>query len=410
MRILFLSNRYPPYLTGGYEVACQAIAESLRERGHEVLVLTSNYGLPEAKIEGHVHRLLHRVQDSHSLLQLARWEIEDNRLLRQLVEDWKPDVIYAWALLQLFPSLQRTLKSLSVPVVFNVQDIWIPTQIEQSEQYTEAWRKPGSNLAKDLAKRVLRAAIKWQHPQWLEPITIDDLELGHIIFCSRFREQQHKEMGFPFRETAVIYNGIDVKRFQGEAGKTADGLLKVLFVGRLAREKGTHTVIRAISKLIHDGNRNIRLTVVGVPVHPLEYTEELRGLANNGCREHVEFIYNVPNHELPQVYREHDVLVFSSIGPEGFPVTLLEAMACGLLIVGTTTGGSAEILEDGANSLTYPPDDAVALAEQCRWIAENRQKSSSLALAGQEFVRQQFNLDKLAEQTERYLESMSAGR
>jgi glycogen synthase len=406
IRILFLTNRYPPYITGGYEIACQAIAEGLRERGHEVLVLTSNYGLQETKIEGHVHRLLHRPQDTHSLLQQARWEINDNRLLKQLVHSWKPDVIYAWALLQLFPSLHRTLKSLGIPVVFNVQDIWIPAQIEQSEQYTEAWLKPGTNLVKAVAKRAIRSAIQLRHPTWLRPISVEDMELSRIVFCSHFRETQHKEMGFPFKETKVIYNGIDISRFTGEAGKKANGILKVLFVGRLAREKGPHTVIKAISKLVDDGNQDIRLTVAGVPVYPLEYAEELRGLVTNGCREVVKFMYNVPNHELPGIYRDHDVLVFSSIGNEGFPVTLLEAMACGVMVVGTTTGGSVEILEDGINGLTFPPGDDVALAQRCKWIAENPRKSSSLAVAGQEFVRQKFNLNKIAAQTEDYLISM----
>jgi glycogen synthase len=406
LRILFLTNRYPPYIMGGYEIACQSIAEKLRDRGHEVLVLTSNYGLSESKIEGHVHRLLHRPQDTHSLLQLARWEINDNRLLRQLVDSWKPDVIYAWALLQLFPSLHRTLKGLRVPVVFNVQDIWIPTQIEHSEQYTEAWLKPGTNLIKNVVKRGIRAINKLQHPDWLQPIGVEDMELDRIVFCSQFREKQHIERGFPFKETKVIYNGIDVSRFQGEAGKKANGTLKVLFVGRLAREKGPHTVIQAVSKLVHDGSRNIRLTVVGVPVYPLEYAEELRGLANNGCREFVEFMYNVPNHELPEIYRNHDVLVFSSIGDEGFPVTLIEAMACGVTIIGTTTGGSAEILEDGINSLTFPPDDPIALAERFKCIIENPKKSRSLAIAGQELVREKFRLNKIIEQTEAYFDSI----
>jgi glycogen synthase len=406
LRILVISNRYPPYYTGGYEIACQAIAEGLREQGHEVLVLTSTYGLQEAAIEGHVHRLLHRPQDAHSLLQLARWEINDNGLVEQLIHSWKPDVIYAWALLQLFPSLQRTLKRLTIPVVFNIQDIWIPAQIEQSKQYTEAWLKPGSNLMKDIVKRGIRAINQWQRPDWLQPIGVEDMELGRIVFCSQFREKQHRERGFPFKETTVIYNGIDVKQFQGAADKQPNGMLKVLFVGRLAREKGPHTVIQAIYKLVQGGSRNIRLTVVGVPVYPMEYAEELRGLADNGCREFVEFMYNVPNHELPGIYRNHDVLVFSSIGDEGFPVTLIEAMACGVTIIGTTTGGSAEILEDGINSLTFPPDDPIALAERFRCILENPGKSRSLAAAGQELVREKFCLNKIIKQTESYFNSI----
>ena len=75
MRVLFISERYPPYLTGGYEVACAAVAEGLRRLGHEVRVLTSDFGLNGTRPdEPHVDRHLHYKQNATSLRELARWE------------------------------------------------------------------------------------------------------------------------------------------------------------------------------------------------------------------------------------------------------------------------------------------------------------------------------------------------
>src|SRR5713226_7253243 len=104
MRILVLTNRYPPHYTGGYEIACHAVSERLRSRGHDIVILTSNYGLQSPRVDGHVNRVLHRPQDSPKLVELGRWELADHKALSRLVKTWKPDVVYAWSMLQLFPS------------------------------------------------------------------------------------------------------------------------------------------------------------------------------------------------------------------------------------------------------------------------------------------------------------------
>jgi len=58
MRILVISNLYPPYHTSGYELGCQDIVESLKAREHQIKVLTSTYGLGYTQIEDHMHRML----------------------------------------------------------------------------------------------------------------------------------------------------------------------------------------------------------------------------------------------------------------------------------------------------------------------------------------------------------------
>ena len=58
MKILFLSNLYPPHVIGGYETLCMEAVEGLAKRGHEVSVLTSTYGYDREITEGNIYRLL----------------------------------------------------------------------------------------------------------------------------------------------------------------------------------------------------------------------------------------------------------------------------------------------------------------------------------------------------------------
>jgi glycogen synthase len=409
LRILVLTERYPPHYVGGYEMACHATAERMREHGHEVLVLTSTYGVERGVVEGHVRRLLHRPQDTASLFALARWEAGDNREVRATVAQFRPDVVYVWCIRQLFPSLHVTLRESGVPIVFNIQDSWIPGHLEDSRALRDLWMKRGSSVAKRVAKTAVRSLLAASHPTRLRPITWEDVDTRHMVFCSRFRRDQHVASGWPLGEARVIYNGIDRARFDGPVGRADDGQTSVLFVGRFVHEKGPHTVVDAMEKLLRRGIRDVRLSVAGVPAFPWEYGEELRRrFESESLRDHVRYLGTVPNERLAEVYREHDVLVFASIGPEGLPVTLLEAMSCGIAVVSTTTGGSAEIVSDGATALAFQADDSDALVECLLRIRREPDLARSIAAAGQALVRERFDLDAVAVETAEFFAAVAA--
>jgi glycosyltransferase involved in cell wall biosynthesis len=95
---------------------------------------------------------------------------------------------------------------------------------------------------------------------------------------------------------------------------------------------------------------------------------------------------------MPQRYRDHDVLVFPSVGTERFPLVILEAMASGLAVVTTLTGGHDEFLKDGYNCLVCRTGDARHLSEQLRTLARDSGLRARIAAAGMMTVRQNFDL------------------
>lgn len=73
MKILFLSNLYPPHHIGGYGMLCLEVVEGLAKRGHDVTVLTSNHGVDEEITEGYVHRWLTLESDIHFYQKSEAW-------------------------------------------------------------------------------------------------------------------------------------------------------------------------------------------------------------------------------------------------------------------------------------------------------------------------------------------------
>jgi len=411
VRVLAVSDRYPPYYLGGYEIGCQAAVDGLRARGHEVHVLASRFGLAgETPAESGVGRWLHRPQDNPGLGRLALAEIADLRRLERTIREQRPDVLYAWCLAQLFPSLHARLKRSGVPLVYAIQDLWIPAHLQGQEARRAAWLRPGSNPAKHAAKRALHALFHSLDREWLRPLDVSDVDLRHVVFPSEYQRRRHQDAGLPLGDSAVIPNGVDAERLDGKPRRPGRNA-RLLFVGRLVAEKGAHLAVEAVAEMRRRGFPDLVLDLAGVPSYPLEYAHGLEAdVARRELQSAVRFLGFVPAGALPRVYAEHDVLVFPSQHREGLPLTLIEAMASGLVVVATTTGGSAEVLQDGVNGLALPEDaDGPRIADRLEELLGDPARGETLAAAGREWARRTCALPRVAESTEAYLATV-AGR
>jgi glycosyltransferase involved in cell wall biosynthesis len=111
--------------------------------------------------------------------------------------------------------------------------------------------------------------------------------------------------------------------------------------------------------------------------------------------------------EMPRVYREHDALLFTSEWAEPFALTPLEAMASGLPVIGTTTGGSRELFRDRDNSLTYTAGQPNELADRILRLALDPELRARIAANGQAEVRANYDESRIVDQIEAYLQETS---
>ncbi len=415
MRILFLSNYYPPYALGGYEQWCQEVAGRLVARGHTVAVLTARdpaaperNGGPEIDPAGvRVYRQL-ALEVEGGLAETA-WRLlgERERLaernldrLANLVATERPEAALVWGLWNVPRSLPARLEELLPDrVVYYLCDYWLTLPSAYRQRFEVDARRFLAGWPKRVLGQVLLARWRRDRPA--------PLRLARPICVSAGLRAILVEAGVPVAHAAVIHGGTDLQGFPEPALERPEppaNPLRLIYLGRLEAEKGVHTAIQALADLVdaRAGNPAVELDIVGGG--DPDYVATLRRLVQRlGLDGTVHFRGRLPREQIPAMLGQYDALLFPSEWAEPFARTVLEAMAAGLAVIGTTTGGTGEILSDGETGLTFPAGDAAALARQIRRLAADPDLRRRLSTAARQRVRSQFSLTRMVRELEQAL-------
>jgi glycosyltransferase involved in cell wall biosynthesis len=108
---------------------------------------------------------------------------------------------------------------------------------------------------------------------------------------------------------------------------------------------------------------------------------------------------------MPQVYREHDFFIAASLISEGLPLTILEAMASGLVVFSTGTGGGQEIIRHEENGILFAPGDDDGLARALERVIQDHELQRRLSANAIETARE-FGIDRVAANIETFLEAV----
>ncbi|HEX7586652.1 MAG TPA: glycosyltransferase [Patescibacteria group bacterium] len=174
------------------------------------------------------------------------------------------------------------------------------------------------------------------------------------------------------QEIGIIYNGIDIKQFRPAIrGETSN--FKVICISRLTRRKGINYLIEAMEKLVQK-HPDLSLQIVGEGDAKAELEKQSQG-ANLGSK--VEFKGRIPHENLPEIYNSADVFVLPSLN-EGMSNTMLEALASGLPIVATDTGGSKELISEGKNGFMIKMKDSGDIAEKLEKLIADPELARSM--------------------------------
>src|SRR5262249_59268200 len=128
MRILVISNLYPPLHQGGYELGCKDVVERLISRGHDTSVLTSTYGCEKPTTTDNIHRLL---QLSFDRVPPPAFTIEKERVnqsaFHSLCDEFQPDVVFMWNLTHISVSLAELARARGISAAYCISDNWLAT-------------------------------------------------------------------------------------------------------------------------------------------------------------------------------------------------------------------------------------------------------------------------------------------
>jgi len=349
MRICLVSTniqQVPVDAWGGIECQVDGHARGLAELGHEVHVMTvgDTDSAGTCDVDGiRYHRLgkasARIASVTGKAASLAGFALRTHGLVSRLV----PDVVhihsrYPAYLILRFPSRRR--------------DRWLTVY------HAHNWKRAEDMSYPTLSLRRTAAALGARIDRTIAR------KVDHIIAISRFmKERIVATAGVDPEKVSVLTNMVDIEMFR-PGGNSAEGK-ELLFVGRIAAEKGVHTLIEAMSRVVC-AVPDAMLRIVGPAKGGSElggYSRECRELVDRlGLRSRVRFEGEVPNHRLPDILSRARILVVPSLWGEPCGLVAIEALACGVPVICNRTGGLPELIDEGETGILTDPGDPDSLA------------------------------------------------
>jgi glycogen synthase len=381
VRILVLTNLYPPHAYGGYEMCCSDVVDGFIERGHDLLVLTTDHRLPAENAEdsGPVERTLPMAWGLCS--PPVPWRRSSvrrraERVLADALSRHRPDVVSVWNATGLPSPLLRSFGRL--PQVWVFADAW-----PEQAMVGDPWLAPAAR------HRRLAQALGM-------PASLPEVGRGGVsCFCSaHLRDRLRASMGWAAANAVVTPLGVDRRDFPVTTPREGPGWSwRLLYVGRLDAGKGVDTLIKSLTHLPGETT----LTVVG-PQEPV-HVERLKALvAGLGMSGRVD-LRAAPRRRLAAIYGASDVCIFPSEWDEPFGIVPLEAMACGTPVVGTGAGGSREYLRSEENCVLCTPGDPASVAAAVTRLADDGSLRQRVVAGGLRTAAS-LTVDRLTDQLE----------
>ncbi|MBR5287081.1 MAG: glycosyltransferase [Clostridia bacterium] len=220
---------------------------------------------------------------------------------------------------------------------------------------------------------------------------------GIIAISGSVQKSLEHVLGINKKNVYVLYNAVSIPEVLPPVNAFSEKP-EVVYVGRLIREKGVQTILSALA---HDGlYKNMHLTVVGDG----PYREQLEALAAElGVSQAVDFVGL--QHDITPFLLKADIFVHAPEWEEGFGITVVEAMAYGLLCICTNNGALPELISDEENGFLVEAHSASALAQKLAWVKANAasQQSFETIRKNAQKAAGGFNAQKYARELDAYL-------
>lgn len=241
----------------------------------------------------------------------------------------------------------------------------------------------GGDLPQDFFKgrRALTAFLRWT------------LSLPDLIAVLASTELEAYRRFVPRQEVIALPNGIDCRPFAHipTVVTRPDDPLRLIYIGRIAREKGLYEALQAMRLALELGV-DARLTVAGAgPEEP----RLRRYAAALGIAQRTTFVGPVFGADKANLLAGADVMLLPSHA-EGLPYALLEAMAAGVPVLATPVGAIPDVVSSGTHGYLVPVRDGKSLAEALALLSGDREKLAWMSRACRRRVRAAYSIERLA--------------
>ena len=371
MKVVQVVSYYPPHI-GGMEKCAKEVSDRLAKKGHHVEVFTTDLGFKKERDSSTVNLNIHR---------LKSWEFAHTAIIPslffKLLKISKDSIIHVHIAHAMIPE-----------IVFLVSKIRNIPYVAHIHLDVEPSGKMGFLLPfykKIFLQKILNYASKIVVP------TKDYI----AIISKKYAISKYKIIVIPY--------GVDLNNFKSMSVKLHNPI-RLLFVGRLTKQKNIPLLIKSFKKIIDNNDFNIELHIVGEGEDKNKIILLIKTLKlDNKVVLHGSLIGN----KLHKIYSNSDIFILSSIS-ESFGIVLIEAMASGLPIVASKIPAVRNVVENNKTGLLVKltPEDFSKAIEKLLMNSKLREK---LIENGLEEVKK-YNWNKIIEKFEDVYQSVKEAK
>ncbi|HSC27566.1 MAG TPA: glycosyltransferase family 4 protein [Vicinamibacterales bacterium] len=398
IRVALLTTYYHPII-GGVESHTRQVAAELQRRGFDVVVVTRRLEATIEQPEMLEGVTMNRVGPRGGRTRFAKWFLVPFALRALFRMRPRPDVIFCPDFRGIGLAALAAGRMLRRPVVLQAET-------------------PGALSCSSWDTDLARAGISsdgWVARQLKRPLRRAYASATMYNCISREIEDEALSCGVQASRLARIPHGVDVDRFRpaspeerdrerASRGWPADGLL-CLFLGRLSVEKGILDLLEAWTHV-----DEAMLVVVGpdMPGHPLDAGPEARSFVERrGLGGRV--LFAGPASDPAPLLKAADVFVQPS-HYEAFGISAIEALASGLPVVATRTGGLAGFLAHEDNALLCAPGSPSELAREVNRLLQDPELRQTLGARGRDTAVRSFDKNVVADSYARLFRTLAGPR
>jgi glycosyltransferase involved in cell wall biosynthesis len=390
MNLLYLCDEYPPGKHGGIGTYVRLIARQMVKLGHNVVVAglySPGYGgLDEFSDEGvKVYRFRRGFDyklfsDEQSLIsRIGIRLLKDSGLierdmkkslaayknkLEQLITEYKIDIIE-------MPDYNDYIRFCGSYIPF--PQLSIPVVVKMNGSITYFTKEANKQVPVHLLK-MEQAILK---------------QASAVSSASKYTANKSSEYLSYTKEIEVLYNGIKTDLPTRNIPKSSK---QVIFTGTLVAKKGIYQLIKAWN-IVNKNMPDARLLVLGKGSQ-----QKVMAHLTDEAKASVSFKGHVSTDELYDHLSASAISIFPSYA-EAFALAPLEAMACDTAVINSNRTSGPELIDDKINGLLIDPDNIDQIASSILYLLNNPDVCARLAKAGNEKVKEQFEIGKIAAKT-----------
>jgi len=354
MKILMLNYEFPP-LGGGAANACKYILKEMSRKGIEVDLITSSSNKFETE----------KIGETVNIYKLA--------ICKKNIHYWTQREIltYSWKTRKFIKSFIKERNYTLCHAFFGIPCGAIGYLYRKKLPYIVSLRGsdvPGFNQRFSFQYIFLKPIIRrvWRNAK--------------AVIANSDGLKKLAQKTYPNCPIDIIYNGIDIEQFK--PARNDKDKLRILCVSRLIERKGIDYLLRSIPPIKERFGNMFEVWIVGEG----NLEQQLKGLTRQlEIADVVSFKGYVEHGRLPDIYSSSDIFVLPSLS-EGMSNTVLEAMASGLPIVTTNTGGTKELIN--GNGIVFPSQNPQVIADAITELIENAETRKKMAQRARELAEE----------------------